>query len=53
MKTQFNKTWLIISIIIIFNVLVFSFMSRHLESYVSDTMIDQNELAIKNINNLK
>lgn len=38
MKPQFNKSWLIISIIIIANILIFVFLSNKLESYVVDTM---------------
>ncbi len=44
MKTQFNKTWLIISVVIIFNIFVFSFMSKKLESYVFQTMTSPNDM---------
>ena len=40
MKPTFNKTWLIISLIIIGNIAIFYFMSQKLESYVADTMIE-------------
>ncbi len=40
MKPQFNKTWLVISVVIIFNIVLFYFMSQKLESYVADTMIE-------------
>lgn len=38
MKTQFNKTWFLISLVIIGNIVIFYFMSQKLESYVVDTM---------------
>ena len=38
MKPQFNKTWLWISLIIIFNIFVFYFMSERLESYVAQNV---------------
>lgn len=44
MKPQFNKTWLIIAVIIIGNILIFHFMSQRLESYVADTMIEKDSL---------
>ena len=36
MKPEFNKTWLWIAIIIIFNITVFYFMSSKLEKYVAE-----------------
>lgn len=45
MKPQFNKTWLVIALIIIGNVTIFYFMSQKLESYVADTMIEHTEIA--------
>jgi hypothetical protein len=44
MKPQFNKTWLIIALVIIGNIALFYFMSQKLESYVADSMIEHNEL---------
>ncbi len=44
MKPQFNKTWLIVSVMIIFNIVVFSFMSKKLESYVVDSMASSNSV---------
>lgn len=38
MKPQFNKTWLWIAVIIIGNILIFSFLSKKLESYVAQSM---------------
>ena len=42
MKPMFNKTWLIVSIMIIFNIAVFSFLSKKLEVYVVDNMASSN-----------
>lgn len=42
MKPQFNKTWLWISIIIIGNIVIFSFMSKKLESYVANNVATSN-----------
>ena len=49
MKPQFNKTWLVISIIIIGNIAIFYFMSQRLESYVADSMIEHTIIDIKGI----
>ena len=49
MKPQFNKTWLVISLVIIANITIFYFMSKRLESYVADTMIEHTEIGIKGI----
>lgn len=42
MKPQFNKTWLIIAVIIIGNIIVFSFLSKKLEGFVLVSMESQN-----------
>lgn len=44
MKNHFNRTWLIISIIIIGNILIFVFLSNKLESYVIDSMVENQEM---------
>ena len=44
MKPQFNKSWLWISIIIIANILIFVFLSNKLESYVIDSMVENQEI---------
>ena len=44
MKPQFNKTWLVISVIIIANILIFVFLSNKLESYVIDSMVENQEM---------
>lgn len=44
MKPQFNKTWLVISLVIICNITIFYFMSQKLESYVTDSMIEHTEI---------
>lgn len=36
MKPKFNKMWLLMSVVIIGNILIFSLMSKKLESYVYD-----------------
>lgn len=46
MKPQFNKTWLIISAVIIINIFIFSFMSNKLESYVAGTLMDKNTIDV-------
>lgn len=45
MKPQFNKTWLVIALVIIGNITLFYFMSQKLESYVADTLIEKNEIS--------
>ncbi|MFA6515263.1 MAG: hypothetical protein WCT42_03310 [Candidatus Paceibacterota bacterium] len=40
MKPTFNKYWILISLIVIMNILVFVFLSKKLESYVADRMIE-------------
>jgi len=44
MKPQFNKSWLWISVIIIANILIFVFLSNKLESYVIDSMVENQEM---------
>jgi len=44
MKPQFNKSWLWISVIIIGNILIFVFLSNKLESYVIDSMVENQEM---------
>ena len=41
MKTKFNKTWLIVSIVIVFNIVIFSFLSERLESYFADDFTEK------------
>lgn len=45
MKPQFNKSWLWIALIIIANIVIFSFMSNKLESYMTDTLIERNTIS--------
>ena len=45
MKPQFNRTWLLITLVIIVNIIIFNFMSKKLESYVVDTMVGQTETS--------
>lgn len=40
MKPQFNKTWLIITLIIVGNIIIFNAMSKKLESVVFNKMVD-------------
>jgi hypothetical protein len=49
MKPQFNKTWLIIAVIVIGNIIIFSFMSRKLESYVADSMLEKTDLNLQGL----
>jgi len=44
MKSHFNRTWLIISFIIIGNILIFVFLSNKLEGYVIDSMVENQEM---------
>ncbi|KKP61127.1 MAG: hypothetical protein UR85_C0004G0018 [Candidatus Nomurabacteria bacterium GW2011_GWF2_35_66] len=44
MKPQFNKTWLVIALVIIGNITIFYFMSQSLESYVADNMIEHTQI---------
>lgn len=44
MKPKFNKTWLWISLIIIANIVIFSFLSKRLESYISTSTENQGTL---------
>ena len=46
MKTKFNRTWLLISLIIIANILVFVDLSKKLETYVADNMIENQEKTL-------
>ncbi len=41
MKTKFNKTWLIISLVIVFNIIIFSFLSERLESFLVDDFTEK------------
>ena len=40
MKPQFNKTWLLIVVVIVANIIIFNFMSKKLESVVVNQIID-------------
>ncbi|KKP91434.1 MAG: hypothetical protein US04_C0001G0470 [Candidatus Nomurabacteria bacterium GW2011_GWD2_36_14] len=40
MKPQFNKTWLLITLVIIVNIIIFNFMSKKLESVVINQITD-------------
>lgn len=46
MKPQFNKTWLLIVVVIVVNIIIFNFMSKKLESYVASTMEDKSVSGI-------
>jgi hypothetical protein len=45
MKPQSNKIWFIIAVIIIGNVAIFYNMSKKLESYVADSMIENTVIS--------
>ena len=45
MKPQSNKIWFIIAAVIICNVAIFYQMSKKLESYVADTMIENTVIS--------
>ncbi len=38
MKPEFNRTWLLVALVVIVNIGIFYFMSRSLEVYVVDNM---------------
>ena len=38
---KFNKTWFFISLAIIGNILIFSFLSKRLESFVVNDMVEK------------
>ncbi len=40
MKPQFNKTWLLVVLVIIANIIIFKFMSKKLESFVENNVAD-------------
>lgn len=44
MKSNFNKYWIIIAFVIIINILIFTFLSNRLESFVADKMIENQEI---------
>lgn len=43
----FNKYWIIVAIITIANILIFVFFSNKLESYVTDTTVDENQKLLE------
>ncbi|MEI6660118.1 MAG: hypothetical protein WCK91_01690 [bacterium] len=45
-KAGLNKYWILIAFITIANIMIFSFMSKHLEGFVSDNIA---ESATENI----
>lgn len=45
MKLTFNKYWILISICIIMNILVFIFLSNRLENYVFDNIITNQNIS--------
>lgn len=45
MKPKFGGIWFIVAFIIIANVLIFYNMSKKLESYVADSMIENTVIA--------
>ncbi len=47
---KFNKYWIIVAGITIANIFIFSAFSKKLETYVSDGMIEENQIFIDNIN---
>ena len=46
MKPNFNLTWLLVSIAIICNIFIFSYLSKNLESYVEKNVIDKETLKM-------
>ena len=38
MRFKFNLSWAWVTVAIVVNILIFFFMSHHLESYVADTV---------------
>jgi len=47
MKLSFNKYWIFIALCIIGNIIIFVFMSDNLESYVTDTLIENQYESMK------
>ena len=45
MKPKSNKMWILISVVIVFNIIIFKFMSKKLESYVASTMVDSSTMG--------
>ena len=41
MKSKIKGYWIIIAFIIVLNIIIFMFFSKHLESYVVNRMIDE------------
>jgi hypothetical protein len=52
MKSHFNRTWLLISLAIIGNIIVFSFLSKKLESYMINDITQRNEMELNFVNGL-
>lgn len=46
MKHSLNISWLWVSVAIICNILIFFFLSKHLENYVADKITDQETVKI-------
>jgi hypothetical protein len=41
MQNKFNKAWFLVSLVIIANILIFSFLSKKLESLVINDMFER------------
>jgi len=48
-KPTFNKIWLIVALVIIGNIILFSALSRKLESYMVDTMVEQHDIELQKL----
>ncbi len=54
MKPQFGSIWFIVAFVIIANIAIFYNMSKKLESYVADSMIENTVIAgVNNIHGQK
>ncbi|MFA6355103.1 MAG: hypothetical protein WCW65_01625 [Candidatus Paceibacterota bacterium] len=48
-KQMANKIWIIITLVIIANIFLFSVLSKKLESYVVDTMIEEHDVELQKL----
>lgn len=44
-----NKIWIIIVVVIIGNIFLFSMLSKKLEGYVVDTMMEQHDVELQKL----
>lgn len=49
MKPTFNKVWLIIAVVIMGNIFLFSVLSKKLEGYVVDTMVEEHDIELQKL----